>query len=401
MQDILRQLAARPDVAAFVAGAAGAPILETAIAIQQIPAPTFHEDARADWIRSRMLEAGLSEVVHIVHEGDVYNVYGRIPGFAPDAPALLVSAHTDTVFDADTDLSIRHEPAQGRVYGPGLGDNSLGVAALLTLAGQIQAAGYRPPCDLWFVANAREEGLGDLGGIKAAVAHLRDRIGAVIILEGMTLGWVYNGGIAVRRHKITCRGPGGHSWGSFGAPSAIHYLMKLGARIAEIETTVEPRSTFNIGIVEGGETINTIAPHAALWLDLRSETTEGVEALERQVFDLVETVCTGGIETAVELVGSRPAGSIPRGHWLVQAAILSGVQVGVVLDYSTGSTDANAVLAAGLPGICVGVTQGGNAHRPDEYIETGPIDAGMRYLALLVVLAAHQLVQTAPRRAEA
>lgn len=393
MQEILKQLAARPNVAEFVEGTTSAPVLELAKEIQQIAAPTFQEDERADFVRERMVEAGLSDVAHIVHQNDIYNVYGRVPGFESDAPALLVTAHTDTVFDKDTDLTIREAPEAGRLYGPGLGDNSLGVAALLALAEQIQKSAYRPPCDIWFVANAREEGLGDLGGVKAMLEHLGDCAGAVIVLEGMSLNQVYHKGIAVRRFKVVCKGPGGHSWGSFGTPSAIHHLVKLAARITEIDIPEEPRSTFNIGIIEGGETINTIAPKAALWLDLRSETNKGVSALEQQILDMVAAAQTEDIELTTALVGNRPAGQIPRSHWLVQAAILAGLEAGIALDYGTGSTDANAVLASDLPGICVGITQGGNAHRIDEYIETAPVGAGMQYLALLVALASHQLMQ--------
>jgi acetylornithine deacetylase/succinyl-diaminopimelate desuccinylase-like protein len=380
MQELLAHLKAHPDVQSLLTGVAQAPVLETAIAVQQVPAPTFHEYERAQAIKRHMLAAGLDDVDLITHqtgEGDVYNVYGRRPGADPSRPALVLSAHTDTVFDADTDLSVTHRPDEGRVYGPGLGDNSTGVAALLVLAAQMHAAGYRPPCDVWFVANAREEGLGNLGGIRAALEHLRDCIGAVIVVEGMVLGWVYHAGIAVRRYKVALNGPGGHSWGSFGQPSAVHELMRLGARIAELTVPEKPRTTFNIGMVEGGSTINTIASDAAMYLDLRAETKAGVEALERQALDLVYTVPVEGVEAAVTLVGSRPTGRISHTHWLVRAGVEALEDAGIRASYAAGSTDVNAVLAAGLPGITVGITRGGNSHRQDEYIQPTPIKQGM------------------------
>ncbi len=297
----VEHLIARPDVAALLERIAEAPVLEEAIAIQQVPAPTFHEHARADFVQRLMAAAGLEDIA----SDAVCNVYGRLPGTESTLPALLIAAHTDTVFDAETDLTVRRKG--GRAYGPGLGDNSLGVAALVTLARQMQAARCCPPCDIWFVANSREEGLGNLEGINAALKRLEGHIGAAMVLEGMVLGRVYHGGIGVRRYKITCTGPGGHSWGHFGQPSAIHALVRLGTRLTQMHMPQKPRSTYNIGMIEGGESINTIAPKAALYLDLRAETAEGVEALERKVLDIVATA------DGAEARGAKAIGSLIDG----------------------------------------------------------------------------------------
>jgi tripeptide aminopeptidase len=385
LRERLKRLMAKVHVAALLESIQAGRVLDEAIAVQQIPAPTFHEMARANYVRSRLSGRRLQNVA----SDQTPNVYGRLPGADSQRPGLLVAAHTDTVFGRHTDLHISRQG--GRVYGPGLGDNSLGVAAMLALADVMGGSGYRAPCDVWFVATAREEGLGDLGGIKAALKRLRGRVGAAIILEGIALGQVYHGGIAVRRLKITCQAQGGHSWLDFGRPSAIHHLMRLGARLADLHLPATPHCTFNIGLIEGGTSINTIAPEATLYLDLRSETAAGVAALERQVRALVDDAKTDCLEVSTTVVGDRPAGRLPPDHWLVQAAGAALDMVGLEPSYDLGSTDANAVLAAGLPAVTVGISRGGNAHRVDEYVEVEPITRGMRQLVLLVLLALDRL----------
>ncbi len=363
-------------------------VLEQAITIQQIPAPTFYELERASYILSRVGGRTLKDVGC----DSVYNVYARLPGADPARPALLISAHIDTVFGKDTDLTISRDDKC--VYGPGLSDNSLGVAAMLALADALERARFEPPCDVWFVANTREEGLGDLGGIRAVMERLRDRLGAAVILEGLGLGRVCHGGVAVRRYKITCTGEGGHSWMHFGRPNAIHALMQLGARLTDLQTPTAPRSTFNIGLIEGGTSINTIAPEASLYLDLRSETADGLAALERQVRALVDDAHADDLEMTLALVGDRPAALLAVDHWLVQGAGAALEMIGIEPSYSLASTDANAILAAGVPAVTLGVSHGGNAHRRDEYVEVAPIALGMRQLTLLTLLALEQLAVT-------
>jgi acetylornithine deacetylase/succinyl-diaminopimelate desuccinylase-like protein len=156
----------------------------------------------------------------------------------------MISAHTDTVFPADTDLTPRHEP--DRIFGPGLGDNSLGAAALLALLDTFHHHDFRPACDVWLVANSREEGLGDLGGMRQVWRRLGPRLGAAIVIEGMALGRVYHAAVAVRRLRITCHAPGGHSWLHFGRPSAIHGLIELGAQIIALKPpTIRARLTIS------------------------------------------------------------------------------------------------------------------------------------------------------------
>jgi tripeptide aminopeptidase len=355
--------------------------IDEAIHVQQIPAPTFNESRRAQYVYSRFQGLEDREI------DSLYNVYGRLPGKNPDLPAILVAAHTDTVFDADAPLTIRRE--NSRIYGPGLGDNSLGVASVLILSDLLRNQQF--PADIWFVANSREEGMGDLGGIRAVYEKLGTQLGTALIVEGMAYGRVYHSGIAVRRLKITCQTPGGHSWLHYGRPSAIHTLMRIGAAITELQPPQSPRSTFNIGVIEGGQSVNSIASHASLLLDLRSEQRDAVTAMEAQVREMVAREHEPEMEITVEVVGDRPSGAIPVTHPLVELSRIVLQTLGTQAIFETGSTDANVPLAAGLPTITIGITSGGNAHRLDEYIDTASIGDGLWQLVLLAVACANGL----------
>ncbi len=359
-------------------------LLSTAVLIQQIPSPTFNELVRANHVLSRFGSCGLVDT----GTDALYNAYGRLPGTDPSLPALLISAHSDTVFPSGTDLTVQYAD-NGRVCGPGLGDNSLGVAALVMLPELMQQFGIRPRRDIWFVANSREEGLGDLGGIRAFHDRQGSTLGAAIVLEGMSLGAIIHAGIAVRRLHITCHTPGGHSWSHFGRPTAVHSLIRLGARIIEITPPSSPRTTYNIGLIEGGQSINSLASEAGFYLDLRSEEADTLAVLEAQVRKLVaECQIEEQVDFQIEIVGDRPSGKIAADHELVRgaAAALRAAHLQPVLKVS--STDANLLLARGLPAISIGLTTGGNTHRLDEYIDTAPLAAGMRQLLLLVLAAA-------------
>lgn len=356
--------------------------LEQALAIQQIPAPTFHEERRAAYIQGylqSMLDAP-------VETDELHNVYGLLPGVNRNARGIMLSAHMDTVFGEQTDLGTRAQA--GVIYGPGLGDNSLGVAALLALATLLRQQDMTLACDVWFVATTCEEGLGDLKGMKAVFHRLQHRIGLVINLEGLAFGHVYNAGIGVRRLRIVTAAEGGHSWLHFGRASAIHGLIELGARIVALHPPQTPRTTYNIGVIEGGHSINSIATSASMWVDLRSADRATLEAFERDVRAQIDAVAGPELTFSVEVVGDRSAGSIGPDHPLIQGALTALDTVGVQGVLETGSTDANIPLAAGCPAVTIGITRGGNAHRLDEYLEIAPVEQGMRQLVLLALAAA-------------
>lgn len=357
-------------------------LLGLCIEIQQLPAPTGDEARRARWVAGYLRQTGLGEV----QIDALDNVYARIPG-ATRGPALLVSAHTDTVFPVETDLAVTRD-AEGRVFGPGLGDNSTGVAALLWLGQQLR---HRPPpVDVWLVANTGEEGNGDLRGMRGAVDRLAGQLGACIVIEGMGLSRVVHRGLGSRRFRIEVSAPGGHSWSDFGAASAVHVLVQLAADLTRLRAPAQPRTTFNVGVIGGGTSINTIAQQASLELDLRSEDPAALNAIVAQANACVERFTTprwqhAGVTVRTILIGDRPAGEIADDHPLVQAAFGSLAAVGIQPQPGarTSSTDANIPLSRGIPAVCIGVTDGGNAHRLDEWILPELLPRGLRHLLAL------------------
>jgi tripeptide aminopeptidase len=359
------------------------PVLETAIEVQQVPAPTFDEAERAELVFKRFNELGLQDV----HTDKVGNVYGRRPGNDPSHTAVMIAAHLDTVFPRETNLKIRYDG--DRVYGCGLGDNSTGVAGLLHLARVMQEFNLPNAGDCWFVANVGEEGLGDLRGMRAAVEELREKVSSVIVLEGCDFGTLHHQAIGVRRYKIQVTAPGGHSWGNFGSPSAIHILVRLAARLTEISLPHSPRTTYNIGVIEGGTSINTIAQHASLLLDMRSVSPYALSNLVTNVDEQVRRIAAEhtDVKISTSLVGDRPSGSISREHPLVQAATTAYQLVGATVTYQQSSTDANIPLSYDIPAVCIGLTDGGNAHRTDEYIIPANLGRGMQALLLLTMAA--------------
>lgn len=361
-------------------------ILNQAIAVQQIPAPTFVETKRADYIQEQFQSLGL----HDVWRDGLGNVYGWLEPNGRNRTTIILSAHLDTVFPMQTDLTTRQEKT--RVYGPGLGDNSLGVAGLLLVAEIFLREKRIWRHSICFVANTREEGLGNLDGIRALLDYIpRQQIAGAIVIEGIALGRVYNGGIAVRRLKITSHAEGGHSWLHFGRPSAIHGLVQLCTDITQLEVPYTPRTTFNIGVIEGGHSVNSIASEAVCLLDLRSTELATLEKLEERVRDLIERHSQDGLTFEVSIAGNRPSGHLRSDHPLVQLALGAQAEIGIAAGLESGSTDANMFLAHDVPAVVVGITQGGNAHRQDEFIETRLLKDGLWQLTLLLAAASETL----------
>ncbi len=352
-------------------------VLETAIEVQQIPAPTFVESRRGKYVRDRFQAEGLSEV----SVDNLGNVYGCLPG-VNNGPSLVVSAHLDTVFPEGTDLSIRRDMDQ--IAAPGIGDNSLGVAGLFGLMWGLRQKDVSLPGDLWLVANVGEEGLGDLRGMRAVVDKFEAGVQAYIVLEGMALGQVYHRGLGVRRYRIGVHTAGGHSWADYGRPSAILELATLIHKFSILSLPKEPRTTLNVGVISGGTSVNTIAQDAYLELDLRSENIETLNWLAAQVVALVQANRRSGVQIEADLIGDRPVGAIASDHPLIQLAINCLNKQGIVPRLSIGSTDANVPLSRGMPAICIGLTTGGGAHTTDEYIHTQPLAKGLDQLLAIV-----------------
>ncbi len=351
-------------------------VVETAIKIQQIPAPTFDEQRRSELVRRRFEALELDEV----EQDALGNVYACRHGLHR-RPGVLLAAHLDTVFPQGTDLNIRRDGT--RVFGPGIGDNSLGLAALLHLAAACQLVDLPNKADIWFVADVGEEGLGNLRGMRAAVDKLAGQYTSVVAVEGSGFGRVYHRAIGVKRLRVAAHAAGGHSWADYGAPSAVHALVKAASVLVDLPIPSQPRTTLNIGVIAGGTSVNAIAEEAHFLLDLRSEQQSELDKLVSRVNTALAALPTGGATLAIDEVGSREAGAIEIHQPLPQAAAAALEAVGADVVWGSGSTDANVPLARGIPAVCIGITDGGNAHRLDEYIDTTNVTRGMEALARL------------------
>lgn len=356
-----------------------ATILDLAVTIQAIPAPTFNERQRADFFVEQFQELKLSDV----QRDAVGNVLGRLPG--GDARPLVVSAHTDTVHPLGTPLNARI--FEDRIIGPGIGDNALGLAALLGLVHLLNQNKVKLPGDLWLAANVCEEGLGDLRGMQAIVDRFAEKPLAYLVIEGMGLGTVLHRGLGVERYRISVETPGGHSWVNYGQPSAIHELCGLVTRLTSIPLPEHPCTTMNVGVIQGGTSINTIAAHAWLELDLRSEDKNTLAWLVNNVQAMVQAAQRPEVRVQIERIGQRLAGELPESHPLVDLAHSVLNELGMFARLDINSTDANLPLSRGYPAICVGITHGNNAHSLEEFILTRPVAKGMEQLYLLVTRA--------------
>lgn len=346
------------------------------IRVCEIPAPSFHEQDRAKYIAKRLQDEGVAEVV----VDDVFNVYGRIPG--QGGQTVMLAAHSDTVFPLGTDVTVRREA--DRLMAPGVRDNSTGVAALITLARIMRELKLTPPGDVILVATACEEGLGDLKGMKRAMEVYKDRVDYVIAVDGNLGGLIYQG-IASRRLKVAVSTSGGHSWGDFGRPSAIHALGRIIAEISRIEVPTKPRTSYNVGVISGGTSINTIAAAAEMLLDMRSVDPIELAKLEEKVRRIITAEARGaGVAAEITVVGDRPGGALSPDHVLVQTVRDIQRALGLAPVEEASSTDANIPLSQGIPAVCIGITEGKGAHRLDEYLFTTAMIKGMTQLAAVV-----------------
>ncbi|MGD2252080.1 MAG: M20/M25/M40 family metallo-hydrolase [Anaerolineales bacterium] len=343
--------------------------------IQRIPSPTFCERERAAYMRSAFEQAKLSEIAC----DEMGNLYGKLPG--GDSQAVIVSAHLDSVFPLTTPLPTHR--TQDRLIGPGIGDNAVALSALVELAMDFQ--GQALPGDLWLVANVCEEGLGNSRGMREVVARFGDQVAAYLVIEGMCLGRVIHRGLPIRRLRITVQTQGGHSWIHAGRPSALHTLTRLAAELVSLPLKQEPRTTLNIGRIDGGTSINSIASTAYLELDLRSEDPETLDALVNHVTHLTGEYNETGVALQITSIGDRPGGGIPEDHPLVIAAkhaFESVDEADLILE--AASTDASIPLSMGLPAVCIGLTRGGEAHSENEFIEIDPLRRGYPALVRLI-----------------
>jgi acetylornithine deacetylase/succinyl-diaminopimelate desuccinylase-like protein len=274
--------------------------------------------------------------------------------------------------------------------GPGIGDNSLSVAAVALVKSALVQLDFTPPVDILLTGNVGEEGLGDLRGMKA-VMDAHPEIGAAIAVEGHSLGRITNRAVGSRRVRVTATGPGGHSWGDAGRPSAIHALARIVARLDDIALSNDPRTSLNVGLFSGGISVNTIAPTASAVIDMRSVSGPHLTELVSRVDQAINEQTEEGITIQVEIVGDRPAGALPDKEGLVPIGVDVLAALGIEAVCDASSTDANIPISRGIPSMCIGLTTGGNVHREDEYIRVRPIGTGFTQLLLNIMLATEAL----------
>ncbi len=353
-------------------------VIDLTARIASVAAPTFAEEARAQLISDLLRKGGYTTVTN----DDIGDVIGTIGATStPDPVQLLLAAHLDTVFPEDTPLVIRRDGL--RLYGPGVGDNSISLAALVLLPRLLREAGVELESEVKVTGNVGEEGLGNLRGMRAVMDALPS-IGAVVAIEGHGLGRVSHSAVGSRRLRIRTTGPGGHSWGNAGRQSAIHVLAGIVAKLDRIPLTSNPRTSFNVGLFEGGVSVNTIAPRAEAVIDMRSADPSSLARLSDQVEEVVREFAHDEIDTTIEVLGERPSGSLSPDSRIIAVARSALACLGIDAIFDASSTDANIPISRGIPGICIRLTQGGNDHREDEYIETAPLVDGLAQLVLVV-----------------
>jgi tripeptide aminopeptidase len=363
--------------------------LEEQKRITEIPAPPFKEKVRAEYYLKRMQELGFKDAA-IDSEG---NVIALRKGTAGGRPKLVVSAHLDTVFPEGIDVSVKEK--DGVINAPGIGDDSRGLAALLSLVKAMNENGIATVGDLLVVGTVGEEELGNLRGVKALFRDHAD-IDGFISIDGLGISRVVNQSTGSHRYEMIFRGPGGHSFQEFGLPSAIHAMGRAIAKISELQTPAEPRTTFTVGTVRGGTSVNAIAAEARMAVDMRSNSTEELLKLEEKLLGLVKQAVveenarwnTDKMTVEIKLIGDRPAGMVEMDSPIVQATqrAVSTIARGPRATFAGSSTDSNIAMSLGIPAVTIGGGgEGGNWHSRNEWYK--PTDAWMGpQNALLTVL---------------
>jgi tripeptide aminopeptidase len=362
----------------------------------RIPAPPFGESARGEWLAERFREVGLDDV----RIDDVGNVFGTHPGFGKRYVAL--SAHIDTVFPASTPLNIRQQGS--RLYGPGVSDNGAGVAAMLGIAALLRSVRLRHAMPFVFIGNVGEEGEGDLRGMRHifSTPRWKDSIAYSVVLDGAGADTIVAEALGSRRFEVIVRGPGGHSWSDFGAPNPIVILAKAVDMFTSTPVPTSPKTTFNIGVIRGGTSVNSIPESASMKVDIRSTSMTEMERLEqslrlalnRAVED--ETMAAEmrsaaqkrpGVTCEVVAIGSRPAGELPPGAKILQVVRAVDAQLANAAQVQRASTDANIPLSLGLEAVAIGGGgSGGGAHTLQEWFDSNGRELGLKRI-LLTMLA--------------
>ncbi len=372
-------------------------LLQWQMEMARIAAPPFGESARGAWLQERFREIGLDDV----RIDDVGNVFGIHPGFGRRYVAL--SAHIDTVFPANTPLNIRQQGS--RIYGPGVSDNGAGVGALLAIASLLRSVRVRHALPFVFIGNVGEEGEGDLRGMRHifATPRWKDSIAYTLVLDGAGADTIVAEALGSRRFEVIVRGPGGHSWSDFGAPNPIVILAKAIETFSATTVPSIPKTTFNIGVIRGGTSVNSIPESASMKVDIRSTSMAEMERLEHSLRRALNRAVEdesmaaemrssaqkrpSGVNCEVVVIGNRPAGELQSGARILQAVRAVDAQLSNAAHVQRASTDANVPLSLGLEAIAIGGGgSGGGAHTLQEWFDSNGRELALKRI-LLTMLA--------------
>ncbi|MCG3088230.1 M20/M25/M40 family metallo-hydrolase [Sporosarcina cyprini] len=361
---------------------------EEQIELTEIEAPTFQEQVRGNVYKAKLEEVGIKDITI----DEVGNVFGTRKGKG-DGPALVLCAHLDTVFPSGTDVKAKWR--DGKVFAPGIADDGRGLAVVLAIAKALQHTEIETAGDLIIGATVGEEGLGDLRGVKHLFSSRHDIDGFISVEPGEPERTTYLG-TGSKRYEVTYEGPGGHSFGAFGTANPIHALGKAIAKISTLSVPAEPKTTYNVGIIHGGTSINTISETATMFVDMRSNSQEELQKLESTVLRMIQQAAdeenafrgkSNEITVTSKLVGDRPAGSQSSESAIVQVAQETTAALGFtpVLD-SASSTDSNVPIHLGIPAVTLGGGgKAGGFHTLQEYYDPTDAYIGVQKVFLTVL----------------
>jgi acetylornithine deacetylase/succinyl-diaminopimelate desuccinylase-like protein len=366
-------------------------ITEEQIRICSIPAPPFGEKQRAEYLGKRFSEVGLQSW-QLDQEGNCVALRrGNSPG-----PLLVVSAHLDTVFPPETDLTVHH--AGNKLLAPGISDDCCGLVGLLAIAEALESCRIETEGSLLFVGTVGEEGEGNLRGVRYLLTRgeWANCVDAFLSFDGPGIERIINSALGSRRYRVQLRGTGGHSWADFGVANPVHAVARAVAKLASYPAPLEPRTTFNVGRIEGGSSINAIPRDATVDVDLRSASSEELLKLDaffrRAMREATEEENAGvrngdrPLELNASLIGERPNGETPANSPLVKLACEATEALGSKPRLAQASTDSNLPISLGIPAITLGAGgTAGNSHTLDEWYDPRGREAGLKR-ALLVIL---------------
>jgi acetylornithine deacetylase/succinyl-diaminopimelate desuccinylase-like protein len=401
LQQEVGRLSALPEVRSAMAWlrAQEPQLADWQLELARIPAPPFGESARGQWLQQQFKNLGLEQV----RTDDVGNVYGVRRGLSNRYISL--SAHIDTVFPAGTPLNVRQHGT--RLYGPGVSDNGAGLAAMLAVAAAMRAAKLAHAHPIVFIGNVGEEGEGDLRGMRYifSESEWRHSIAASLVLDGAGSDTIVAEALGSRRFEIIVRGPGGHSWSDFGAPNPIVVLARAIQEFSRTPVPASPKSVFNVGVIRGGTSVNSIPESASMRVDIRSTTMAEMERIEQALRDALDHSVleeakasqlrnaghrkTLGLNVEVVPIGNRPAGELPTDSRILKVAHAVDAHLGNASQVQRASTDANIPLSLGREAIAMGGGgTGGGAHTLQEWFECSGRELGLKRILLTLLMLA-------------